>query len=71
LTTTKKLYRLKEDRIIAGICSGFGKYLNIDPVVIRIATVVATLLSGGILVIGYIVGIFLIPEENNKDIIDV
>ncbi|MBP7820526.1 PspC domain-containing protein [Candidatus Saccharibacteria bacterium] len=71
MTTTKKLYRLKEDRIIAGICSGFGKYLNIDPVVIRIATVVATLLSGGILVIGYIVGIFLIPEENNKDIIDV
>ncbi len=71
MSEAKKLYRLKDDRIIAGICSGFGKYLNVDPVVIRIATVVATLISGGILVIGYIIGIFLIPEEDTKDVIDV
>jgi phage shock protein PspC (stress-responsive transcriptional regulator) len=36
----KKLYRLSHNKIIAGVCTGLGEYLNIDPVILRIAFLV-------------------------------
>ena len=36
----KKLYRDKENSIIGGVASGFGHYLNIDPVWIRLLFVI-------------------------------
>ena len=34
-TENKKLYRSREDRMIAGVCGGLGKHLNIDPRLLR------------------------------------
>ena len=40
-----------QQRMIAGVCSGLGEYFDIDPVLVRIAFVVLTVLGGaGILV---------------------
>jgi phage shock protein PspC (stress-responsive transcriptional regulator) len=58
----KQLRRPKNNRMIAGVCSGIGEYLGVDPVVIRLLLVVATLMGGsGILI--YLVAWVLIPEE--------
>ncbi|MBL7054493.1 PspC domain-containing protein [Candidatus Woesearchaeota archaeon] len=60
----KKLYRLRKNRVLAGVCAGLGKYFNVDPVVIRLLWVVFTLVSmgaGGIL--AYIISWIIIPEE--------
>ncbi len=58
----KRLYRSKNDRIIAGVCAGIGKYFNVDPVLIRLIWVVATLFAGsGIL--AYIIAWIIIPIE--------
>jgi phage shock protein PspC (stress-responsive transcriptional regulator) len=58
----KQLSRPKHNRVIAGVCSGIGEYLGVDPVVIRLLLVVATLMGGsGILI--YLVAWVLIPEE--------
>lgn len=38
----KKLYRSTTDRWVAGICSGIGEYLEIDPNVIRAIWVIIT-----------------------------
>ena len=59
---SKKLYRSTSDRQLAGVCSGIAKYLNIDPTVIRILWVIATLFGFAGL-IAYIACIFIIPEE--------
>lgn len=64
----KRLYRSRKNRMIAGICGGLAEYLNIDPVLIRIAWVALTFLGGSGLLI-YIVGIIIIPE-NTSQIID-
>ena len=32
----KRLYRNKVDKVFGGVCSGFGDYTNIDPVIFRI-----------------------------------
>ncbi len=56
------LRRSREDRVIAGVCGGLGRYLGIDPVLLRIAFVVLTLAGGGGLLL-YLVSWVLIPNE--------
>lgn len=64
MTETKKLYRSKSDRIIAGVCGGLGEYLEIDSVFIRLAFVLLTIFGGaGILI--YLVMFLVIPEEDS------
>ena len=43
----KRLYRSRNDRMIAGVCGGIAEYFNIDPVIVRIITVIL-LLPGGL-----------------------
>jgi phage shock protein PspC (stress-responsive transcriptional regulator) len=42
----KKLYRNTDDRIIGGVCGGFGAYLDTDPVWFRILFAVLALMFG-------------------------
>ena len=58
----KKLYRSRDNRMIAGICGGLGEYFNMDPTLIRLAVVFLTLWLGGGLLL-YLIGWFVIPEE--------
>ena len=58
----KKLYRLRLDRKIAGVCGGIGKYINIDSNIIRLLFVLFCL-AGGSGLIFYIVAAILMPEE--------
>ena len=59
----KKLYKSKEDRVIAGVAGGLGEYFEIDPVIIRVLFVVA-LLAGGGGFIAYVILMIVMPEEN-------
>ena len=58
----KKLYRSRDNRVIAGICGGLGEYFDIDPVIIRALFVVAAF-GGGFGLLTYIVLWMAIPEE--------
>ena len=65
----KKIYRIEEDKKIAGICAGFAHMFGIDITVIRLIFVFATLLVGiwpGI--ITYLAGWYLIPAVDKKDL---
>jgi phage shock protein C len=41
-----RLMRSRRDAVIAGVCGGLGEYFNIDPVIVRLIFVLATLTSG-------------------------
>lgn len=60
---TNRLYRSRTDRLIAGICGGLGQYFGVDPTLIRLFFVVATLLTGGIFLLVYLVTWIVAPEE--------
>ena len=60
----KKLYRSKENRMILGVCAGIAKYFNVDPTLVRVGAVVAACISSGGLIIAYLIGAALIPEED-------
>lgn len=60
--TYTRLLRSRDDRMIAGICGGLGKYFNKDPVVFRMLALLL-LFSFGIGFWIYLLGILLIPSE--------
>ena len=57
-----KLYRSKTDSTIAGVCGGLGRYLGIDPTLVRLFFVLLALGSGvGVFV--YLLLWILVPRE--------
>jgi phage shock protein C len=59
----KQLRRPVTDRIVAGVCSGLGRYLGVDPVLVRVLFAIAVIFSAGVALIAYPVLWFLMPEE--------
>ena len=60
------LRRSRHDRWIGGVCGGLGRYLGVDPILLRVAFVVLTI-AGGSGVLIYIVAWILIPEERKGE----
>jgi phage shock protein C len=58
----KRLYRSRKERIIGGVCGGFGNYFNVDPVIARLIWAVL-FLFGGIGLLAYIIAWIIVPEE--------
>jgi phage shock protein C len=62
MSEAKRLYRSETDRMIAGVCGGLAEYLDVDPVLVRLAMVLFTLAGGsGILV--YLIAWIIMPER--------
>lgn len=59
----KKLYRSRDNRVIAGVAAGLAKYTNMDPTVMRLIFVVLGFVSFGTMLILYLLAAILIPEE--------
>lgn len=57
----RKLYRLKDDKMVEGVCSGIAAYLGVDPTIVRIIFVALLIISGGIVAIAYLVMALVIP----------
>jgi len=57
----KKLYRDKENSIIGGVASGFGHYLNIDPIWIRLLFVIIVVAGFGSPILIYLILLVIIP----------
>lgn len=61
----KRLYRMKEGKMICGVCAGIAKYYNLDPTVVRLVWAVASCFTLSAGAIAYIAAAFIIPEEPN------
>ena len=55
----KKLYRFPNNGKIAGVCSGFSVYFDLDPLIIRILMLTLAIFGPGALI--YIISWILIP----------
>jgi phage shock protein C len=54
--------RSRSERVIAGVCGGLGRYLGIDPMLLRVAFIILSL-ANGLGLIAYVVAWVAIPEE--------
>jgi phage shock protein C len=59
---TRKLYRSRSNRKLAGVCGGLATYFTIDPTLVRVLFVVFAV-AGGPGVLAYVLIWILVPEE--------
>lgn len=60
------LRRSKQDRVIAGVSGGLGRYFDVDPVLFRVAFVLL-LVPGGIGLLVYIISWIAMPEFKSEE----
>ena len=63
-TPTKTLRRSRTDRMVAGVCGGLARTFGLDPALIRVLLVAATILGLGTGAVLYLVCWLVIPEED-------
>ena len=59
----KRLYRTEgPDALLCGVCGGIARYFNVDPTVVRVATVLLVV-PGGMSLWVYIIAALIMPKE--------
>ena len=62
MDATRRLYRSRSDRKLAGVCGGLAQFFNLDPTLIRVLFVVLAVLGGsGILI--YLAMWIMVPNQ--------
>ena len=64
---SKKLYKNSRRGKISGVFSGLGDYLNINPLILRVAGIAAILITGPIVIVGYLL-VSLLLDDNIHDL---
>lgn len=62
----KRIYKSSKDKVLAGVCGGVAEYFNIDPVIVRLIWVLATLAYGAGLLF-YIIAAIIMPQESGEN----
>lgn len=62
MASTRKLYRSRTDRKLAGVCGGLAQYFNTDATLIRVLFVVLAVLGGSGFLI-YLAMWVIVPNE--------
>ena len=58
----ERLYRSRDDRMLAGVAGGVAETLDADPSIVRVVWAVLAILTGGIAILVYIVMAIVVPE---------
>ena len=60
----RRLYRSREQRMIAGVCGGLAEYTNLDPTIVRLLFVAVSLLGAAPgMLLAYLAMMVIVPEE--------
>ncbi len=65
--TRKRLAKSREHKVVAGVAGGIASYLGIDPVLVRIAFVIGTIVGSGATIPLYIILAFVLPKADIFD----
>ena len=57
----RRLYRSPTDRVLAGVAGGMAETYDMDPAVVRIVWALLALLTGGLLLVLYVVIALVVP----------
>ncbi len=58
-----RLYRSRDERMVAGVAGGLAETLDADPSIIRIVWVILVFLTGGLALLVYVVMAVVVPER--------
>ncbi len=57
-----RLYRSRDERILAGVAGGFAERFDVDPSLVRVLWVVLVFVTGGLFLLVYIAMALIVPE---------
>ena len=57
-----RLERSTTNKVVAGVCGGIAEYLQVDPTLVRVFVVGATILSGGLGLLAYVGAVIFMPQ---------
>jgi phage shock protein PspC (stress-responsive transcriptional regulator) len=63
----RRLYRIADGAMIAGVCNGIGAYFHVDPTIIRVIFVGLLFLTRGGFALVYFVLAFVLPQANTSE----
>jgi phage shock protein PspC (stress-responsive transcriptional regulator) len=58
-----RIYRSHDERMLAGVAGGLAEYFDVDPTLVRLAWAIATLATGPVAVLLYLICALIIPRE--------
>jgi phage shock protein PspC (stress-responsive transcriptional regulator) len=61
----ERLYRSRDDRMLAGVAGGLAEMWDADPALIRIVWALLVIFTGGVALLVYIVMAIVVPEEDD------
>lgn len=65
----KKIYRIPENGMLAGVCAGLSEYFELDVSIIRLLWVLG-IFAAGSAVLAYLVCAIVIPKKSDVDFKD-
>ncbi len=63
----RRLYRLSSDQMVGGVCSGLGRYFDVDPTVMRLLFIAGFFLNPPTAAFLYLMLLVLVPIEPSKE----
>lgn len=61
--TPRRIERSRHDRMLGGVCGGIARHLDVDPVIVRVATV-ALVCAVGVGAVAYLAAWILMPLDD-------
>jgi phage shock protein PspC (stress-responsive transcriptional regulator) len=61
----KKIER-SNDKVLGGVCAGLARYLDVDPIYLRLLSVLAVFFTGGTAILVYLLCWIIIPIEQKS-----
>jgi phage shock protein PspC (stress-responsive transcriptional regulator) len=65
-TPARRLTRSRDDRFIGGVAAGIGRFLNVDPAIVRIGFVIS-IIFGGVGALAYLILLAAIPIDGDPN----
>ena len=63
----RRLVRRTDERMIGGVCAGLADHLGLDVTLVRLLTVLITVLGFGSVIIAYLVALVIVPKDVDVD----
>ena len=59
----RRLVRRTDDKMLGGVCAGLADHMGLDRTLVRVLTVLVTVLGFGSVIIAYLVAWLIVPKD--------
>jgi phage shock protein PspC (stress-responsive transcriptional regulator) len=63
----RRLYRIADGAMLAGVCNGIAAYFRVDPTIVRVISVGLLILTKGAFALVYLVLAFVLPQASTSE----